>query len=1045
MTITRTSGADRLQSAKVDGATHEVSWTIEFGDPVTGVDTDGASSQFAINLAGESTYRDSASTDVMVTGSGATYTATVALPQSSYPTTAELHLAASSTLSAIRQVNNIHNNGVSPQVAGDILTDASNDYQINTGSLTVASINSQTAADRTVVYTITFDARVSNVTADNFALTQSGGTTPLTGSPTFSVASPTGANSRTGQSGTFAYEWIVTTTSISAGESPRLSLLTSGIIAEGDTTTITQPTGDDAYRDHSLSATAPTITASDAIRTNNADATTRGGEVSWDITFNQVVIDVDTTHFSVSHGGSVTSAVSDTGTNESRVWRITADLPTTGQSTGVSVALTLNPTMEIRGAGIGGISYSAIDALEFTQTYSLRTLSITSVSFNAYADMTATTELTGPVLLGNSVGTAVQSPVLLRYVVTYNLPPSAPTTDTYSLSCSVPSCVLSSTASLSGNIHILDVTNIPDTTGTISLTNGLSSIADMSSLSHRQFYFRPRVTLDDVETISDSTDAILRVHFSEAVDGFSESDIIISDGVSTDISPTSFTKLSRAGQGVVYEIRVPLASFISGADVSFEIDDIAPFMTASNSPSRIFNSSARPLPFVHSYSRSLDDFLNIATAPILESVELIDTPMQSSGDISWKVTFDQSVTNILGSHFRLSTTPSSSIIDSIVPTITKSDNDVFTLTASIPSVGIDSPTEVSLSLNSSSVAIRGSSGITSSENMTMRTLPLSLLDSHVLSPISGDEYSILSDARFISLSLTNLNHTTGEQTFTTTFTRSVSGLKSGHFSVATTPNPDSLSTRITSITPLSGSSTSFVITTQTGGTTISRGGSSVELSLNNLSNISPSRGSVVTLGGVQTATGYFEDRHSPSITSITRASVPFHTQGNDVLWNLSFSEAVQGISPAHFKITDERGIEIPDSSLVISPLSSITSDYVITASLPSWGHNDGTRVNLSFSSSAIDILDRSGNGVSVGATTEDRVLTTELNSYMLDTRLPQMVDIVGTLRSSSSRYIDWKVTFNEPVRGVTSSSFILSSGSEYVSPPVKRGSWYPRQ
>ena len=185
-------------------------------------------------------------------------------------------------------------------------------------------------------------------------------------------------------------------------------------------------------------ATAPTITASDAIRTNNADATTRGGEVSWDITFNQVVTGVDTAHFSVSHGGSVTGAVSDTGMSESRVWRITANLPTSGQPTGVSVALTLNPTMEIR--GVGGVEYSAIDALTFTPTYSLRTLAITSVSFTAYADTNATTELTGPILLGNSVDTAVQSPSLLRYVVTYNLAPSAPTADTYSLSCSAPSC-----------------------------------------------------------------------------------------------------------------------------------------------------------------------------------------------------------------------------------------------------------------------------------------------------------------------------------------------------------------------------------------------------------------------------------------------------------------------------------------------------------------------------------------------------------------------------------------------------------------------------
>ena len=717
MTITRPDTAVRLQEPKVDGNTHEVSWIIEFEDPVTGVDTDGASSQFAINLAGESTSRDSASTDVMVTGSGTTYTARVSLPQSGYPTASELHLTASTTLSAITQVNNIHSNGVSPKVVGDILTDASNDYEVSTGSLAVASITSQTATDRTVVYTITFGARVSNVTTDNFALTQSGGTIPLTGSPTptFSVSSTSGTNSRTSQSGTFAYEWIVTTTSISVGESPRLSLTTSGIVAEGDTTTITQPTGDDAHRDHSLPATAPTITASDAIRTNNADPTTRGGAVSWDITFDQLVTGVDATHFSVSHDGLVTAAVSDTGMSESRVWRITANLPTTGQPTGVSVALTLNPTTDIR--GVGDIGYSAIDALAFTQTYSLRTLAITSIEFTAYANTSASTELTGPVLLANSVDTAVQSPVLLHYIVTYNLPPSTPTADSYSFSCSVPSCVLSPNISVSGNRHIINAMNIPDATGTVTLTSGSSPIVDLSSRTDTTFYFRPRITFA-ADTVKIDDDVIIVATFSEAITGFALSDIDLS------IGGNSVTPAFAVESPSVYSFSVPLSSFSDGDSVIFTITDVSPFVADTTNKHRIFNSLPNsPLPFVHTHTGNFDASPRVATAPIVDTITRVSPNFVSAGGtsdtIAWDLTFDQSVTNVNKDDFEVVDESENSIATDITVT---DDSNTYTITATLPTSSYgDRDYEVNLRIGDNNIL--GSAGATSITDTTSISRP----------------------------------------------------------------------------------------------------------------------------------------------------------------------------------------------------------------------------------------------------------------------------------------------------------------------------------
>ena len=361
MTITRKDSVDRIRSPRIGSGPQDVSWTIEFSQIVTGVDITGISDQFAIKLGdqaiGESLDSGasvSVSTDVSVVGSGTTYTATVALPRAFYFVDTALNLTTKSdtqdALSSIRHASNAHNNSVVSSddnidvtATGAILTTAANNYEFSTGARTLESITSQTGPNRTVIFTLTFGARVDIITARNFTLSQADGSL-LTGTPSISVERGDSSLSRqSGQSGQFSYVWRITTGSIAIGESPRLAITDlSDVTAEGPigSGSMSLPTDGSETHVHYFSVGAPTVSNIERVSTDKISGGGLGESVAWDITFDQPVINVDKADFEVfdETGSSIAGTFisvrvidGDGNTPESATnFIITATLPTDG-------------------------------------------------------------------------------------------------------------------------------------------------------------------------------------------------------------------------------------------------------------------------------------------------------------------------------------------------------------------------------------------------------------------------------------------------------------------------------------------------------------------------------------------------------------------------------------------------------------------------------------------------------------------------------------------------------------------------------------------
>ena len=150
-----------------------------------------------------------------------------------------------------------------------------------------------------------------------------------------------------------------------------------------------------------------------------------------------------------------------------------------------------------------------------------------------------------------------------------------------------------------------------------------------------------------------------------------------------------------------------------------------------------------------------------------------------------------------------------------------------------------------------------------------------------------------------------------------------------------------------------------------------------------------------------------------------------------VCWSIRFSEPVKNVAPAHFAITGPTG----NSTITITPSSpsSATADYVITAQLPSSGNDTSTDVHLALSATATGILDRNDNPVDVP--TDPQISGTN-SLYILDTDPPTLRSFALTAPAAGSRDIVWTATFNEAVRGVTSSSFTLSQNSSIIDGPT---------
>ena len=1080
ITLTVTRNDPETQAPRVNGTIQEVSWTLTFDKPVEGVDVTGSSDQFGIKIGGGNvgSSRDSANFRVFVTAvSPSVYTATVALPQSSYPTDTVLSLATrdvGTPLSAISQVDNSHTKSIllSTDTSADltdpavVLTNDTNSYTINTGALTVASITSATGTTpRTAVFTITFNARVNGLTSSNFSLLQSDGTTALTGTTAPTITNSTiavvgGSDSRNAtasitDTGTYSYTWRVTTLAIADGEEPRLTMLNiTNIDPEGENNAgdLTLPTGDDAFHNHEFrDETRPTIT--DITRLSSNNEITSGGTIEWSVRFSEEIVGFDTggSDFVITLG---TGSTATTLTTNNVSYLITGGiftftntlvvevtLPDNGFNTDTPVTLSLASTTGITDSSTNNPANPAVVPATNPPTYEgnglavptngvitgaeqfiLNTNTVTTTfgtPFNDGYSISFPVTFTPPVTLSpnfhagffdirNSANVELGEPGIVpgttspslvadpdvdgRYIVSAFLQgtPGQGSLDTHMITFTPPTSPIifgNAAPNLGARLTTGDTTthdvNFPnlETARLVSIeldrTTIPTNVGDSGALEFIvTFNYPVRVASGNLGQFN----AVFEVSSTETT--FTPTPNLAS--ISVRGAPITSGGEDYYSQWTITTASITRATGSTIALVSGLITGNSIAAAAADVVNPIGPLTGIELAPAGSPVTSTGGVFDIATAPFVSGVTLgnVTNPAAANNagtsSIRWIITFDQEVRGVLASHFDLVTTTPAGVpltnpaidngTDLTIVNFTD-DTNFAVISTDLPAEGINVPTIISLRLNSTASAIMGAEGPDRDDTTQMTRVRLDPTDTnHDLLPLLNGtriDWNILNNVKLDSFTGTDTDQSNRTQEFTATFSRPVEGLTLANFTVATLPS-GGLTTTATAPTVSPTDPNSWIINTTTGDAGDNLAGISVELTLNDLNNVTiPStptefnRGSVTALGTARTATQGFVAT-APEVSSVVLGSTANQSSG-DITWTIMFNQAVTNVSASHFDIVSTSPV-ISSITPTISPSDGSSSNtFTLTLSgIPSTGIDVPTEVSLALDNSAIAILGAEG-------------------------------------------------------------------------------------
>ncbi len=242
--------------------------------------------------------------------------------------------------------------------------------------------------------------------------------------------------------------------------------------------------------------------------------------------------------------------------------------------------------------------------------------------------------------------------------------------------------------------------------------------------------------------------------------------------------------------------------------------------------------------------------------------------------------------------------------------------------------------------------------------------------------------------------------------FTVNFSEAVTGVDISDFS---------LNSNNTFISNVSGASTSYTVTVNTGA-------SDGVFRLDLVDNDSIVNSIGVPLGNIGIGNGsffsgesYTIDKTPPIVTSILRAG-PNPSSAASVDFVVSFSEAVIGVDGSDF-ILNTNGI----SGASILNFSGSGASYMITAN--TGVGNDNLRLDLIDDDSIADVTGNKLGGMSAG--------NGDFNSgemYTINKAAPSVVSITRVSQSpTNAQRVDFAVTFSEAVSGVDNTDFILNT------------------
>ena len=441
---------------------------------------------------------------------------------------------------------------------------------------------------------------------------------------------------------------------------------------------------------------------------------------------------------------------------------------------------------------------------------------------------------------------------------------------------------------------------------------------------------------------------------------------------------------------------------------------------------------------------------------------LSSTTNGNSGDITFRATFSRPVSGLTNPHFSIASNPSGVLTHVIGTPVAVSGTNHWDIPVDVGNYDTSYTGFVTLTVQNrnnlvstdDSVPISVNGAPTSIEHRYEATVPTVFTVARI-----GDMRTGMNPSNPQTVSWTvTFDQGTINVDAADFQVNGVSGATISNTGGVVAINPTLVDYTSTSTRPQVSQATAYTVTA-TLPTTGSLTDTEVHLAVRSGNNIEGSSGSDPNDDTVQIRQGYVraggqitsvaDDNHfilnndttAPTFSTVSRnAGAIEFTRGvtGTIVWQLSFSEIVKGVNASHFAVLDESnnplsGVTISDVS-PIPASASLSSTYTITATSTSTVIID-TPVHLGFTSSAVGILDANDNPLSA---TDTDAITTNSSRYLLntDSTAPATVNVAAGTPNNDSRQIVWTATYNEPVSGVTSSSFILSTGTTYVSPPT---------
>jgi len=466
------------------------------------------------------------------------------------------------------------------------------------------------------------------------------------------------------------------------------------------------------------------------------------------------------------------------------------------------------------------------------------------------------------------------------------------------------------------------------------------------------------------------------VTFSESVTGVNASDFTVVNGGATDTGITSIT-----GSGSIYTVTVggvggngTLGLNLNSSGTG--IEDLAGNALAGGLTGSVYTINT--------------------THPMVSSITAVDALTNNASSEQFAVTFSEAVSGLTAADFQLATTNTNgatALTTGGITSITGSGSSYVVTVGSIAGDGT-----LRLDLNANSSGISDTAGNTAIAGFT-----------------SGSVYTIEHTAPVVSAiaATGNTTNNASTETFTVTFSESITGLSASNFGVNLTGTANYAGL---TLTPMSGSQYQVTLNGVSGDGTL-------QLNFNHsAANVTDVASNQVN-ADFNSGAIYTVEHTAPVVTSVGVPSNSTYIAGQNLDFTVNFSEAVSVTGGPELGITLNTGGKVYAQYLSGSGSSTLTFRYTVVDGETT---TNGVVLDAALTANGGTIQDAATNVATLSL--NNVAATRGVQVYSI---LPTAtaIDIAGASLNNASTET-YNVTFSAPVTGVDVSDFtLISSGT----------------